>query len=321
MHWHRRSMILYSYFTLSFIFPVRSEGSSITIPNTAVPLSRTHMEVIGIPPTALELNQVRAFYFKIYLTCDRLLLVSQFYYDRLRTQLSMLGPLIQQRFEEVARVVGLPIDTDLIDQLKTSRDYAKPPSTVRVLFNHALRRPKRPDVALAVMDKVLSKTPDCVFHITRSFHPDELAIESTLREVATRHPGRIVHHDTLTLTEYYKLLWSSDVQFSTAEHESFGVSTVEAMYTHNACFTPRQESYPEITGGIGNYDDPEHLVRCLLTAIQDPVYRVTVADAQQMIARKFSGVQLAAKIAQLITTTPPCGSRQPMMAGTRECRS
>jgi len=234
------------------------------------------------------------------LTSERLLLVSKFYYDKLRTQLSTLGPLIQNRFQEVARVVGLPIDTDLIDELRDVRDYAKPHSAVHILFNHALRRPKRPDVAFSVMDKVLNKTRDCVFHITRSLHPEEPAVQSTLREVAARHPGRIMHHGTLSLKEYYKLLWDCDIQFSTAEHESFGVSTVEAMYTHNACFTPKRESYPEVTAGIGNYDDAEHLVHCLITAIQHPLYRIEVADAQQIVARKFSGLQVAANIAAVV---------------------
>jgi glycosyltransferase involved in cell wall biosynthesis len=234
------------------------------------------------------------------LTGERLLLVSNFYYDRLRTQLSTLGPSIQERFQKVARVVGLPIDTESIDRLETPRHQVDPGSAVHILFNHALRRPKRPDVALSVIDEVLRNAQNCMFHITRSLHPEEQSVEATLREVASRHPGRIVHHGTLSLKEYYKLLWECDIQFSTAEHESFGVSTVEAMYTHNACFTPKRESYPEVTAGIGNYDDPEDLVRCLLTAVEHSRYRMEIADAQQLVAQKFSGLNVATNISAVM---------------------
>jgi glycosyltransferase involved in cell wall biosynthesis len=153
------------------------------------------------------------------LTSERLLLVSRFYYDKLRTHLLPLGSLIQDRFEDVARVVGLPIDTDSIDRVRPSPSRSKGDlgSAVQVLFNHALRRPKRPDIALAVMEKVLSDPQNCIFHITRSLHPEEQAVEATLRDIAARYPGRVMHHGTLSLNEYYKLLWGCDIQFSTAE--------------------------------------------------------------------------------------------------------
>ena len=52
----------------------------------------------------------------------------------------------------------------------------------------------------------------------------------------------------LGLLEYFQALWRSDIQVSTAEHESLGVSTLEAMYTYNCCILPELGSYGEITG-------------------------------------------------------------------------
>ena len=52
----------------------------------------------------------------------------------------------------------------------------------------------------------------------------------------------------MALDDYYRALWMSDLQVSTASHESLGVSTLEAMYTENCCILPRVGSYPEICG-------------------------------------------------------------------------
>ena len=56
--------------------------------------------------------------------------------------------------------------------------------------------------------------------------------------------------------EYARLLWDADVVLSTAVHEFFGVSVVEAIYCGAAPVLPDRLSYPELI-------PPEFHARCL----------------------------------------------------------
>ncbi len=46
--------------------------------------------------------------------------------------------------------------------------------------------------------------------------------------------------------EYARLLWAADVQVSTAHHDFFGISTVEALYCGCVSFLPRRLNYPDL---------------------------------------------------------------------------
>lgn len=233
------------------------------------------------------------------LSFDRLLIVSEYYRELIRNELKVLGPLVIDRFDKISKVVGLPIDTVSIDNLKRESQNKASNNNVRIVFNHALRPPKRPDLALSVITKILNRLDKCTVEITRTFEPGT-PLEAEFNKLSKQFNNRIICHGTLTLPDYYKLLWDCDIQFSTASHESFGVATVEAMYTENACFTPKTLSYPEITDGIGNYNNLDELFDLIKKAAIDMQYRKTIAKSQKAKAMNFCPDKIVNKIQMVI---------------------
>jgi hypothetical protein len=77
-----------------------------------------------------------------------------------------------------------------------------------------------------------------------------------------------------SLADYARLLWDADIVLSTAIHEFFGVSIVEAIYCGCLPILPRRLSYPELIPaewhGRCLYDDFDGLLARLRAAIADP---------------------------------------------------
>ncbi len=77
--------------------------------------------------------------------------------------------------------------------------------------------------------------------------------------------------------DYARLLWDADVVLSTAIHEFFGVSVVEAIYCGATPVLPRRLSYPELIPAelhaICLYDDFAGLLARLRAALTSPERR------------------------------------------------
>jgi glycosyltransferase involved in cell wall biosynthesis len=82
---------------------------------------------------------------------------------------------------------------------------------------------------------------------------------------------RVIHYGWANAMTYARLLWQADVVVSTALHEFFGISIVEALYC--GCFPvlPRRLAYPEILPASHHdaclYDDFEGLLHRLRWAL------------------------------------------------------
>lgn len=65
---------------------------------------------------------------------------------------------------------------------------------------------------------------------------------------------RVVHVGYLPRQQYRRWLWAADLTISTANHEFFGISILEAIACHTFPFLPRRLSYPELLPQA--YHDP-----------------------------------------------------------------
>lgn len=175
-------------------------------------------------------------------TLDRLLLVSAYMRDTLRTSIGRLSPGVATEVLAKSVVVGLPINIGLMEKHRSARRFDR----TTIVFNHAPVESKRPEIFAGAMERVLPRYEvDLV--ITRRFAADGPGGRA-IAELARRFGGRVRLGDDMPIDTYYETLWMSDLQVSTATHESLGVATLEAMYTHNCCLVPATGAYPEVVG-------------------------------------------------------------------------
>jgi glycosyltransferase involved in cell wall biosynthesis len=113
-------------------------------------------------------------------------------------------------------------------------------------------------------------------------------------EARARLGARLVHYGYAeSAADYARLLWDADVVLSTAIHEFFGVSIVEAIYCGCLPILPRRLSYPELIPvewhGRCLYDDIDGLIASLRAAVVDP----TAPQALRASVARFDWQALA----------------------------
>lgn len=174
---------------------------------------------------------------------DRVLLDSRYMKHTLRENICTFNPDLAAHIDEKVRVVGLPIDIQAIEANRTSRRFPR----ITIIYNHTPIASKDPTLFLKAMAEVL-RTRDVDVVLTRKL-PSHGPVREHALALESKYPGQMHFGDDLSTDEYYQYLWMSDIQVSTAFHESLGISTLEAMYTGNCCILPRVGSYPELCDG------------------------------------------------------------------------
>lgn len=230
-----------------------------------------------------------------FLAMDRVCVTSEYFREVLLHNVAQWQPEAARRLEERLRVVGLPIDTAAINAARTDERFQRP----TIVFNHSMVPTKEPGLFLDAAERALS-THDCQVVITRDV--GGTAVEERVKALQQRFPGRMNVGGTLSLDAYFRLLWQADIQVSTARHETFGVSTVEAMYTENCCLLPDRFSYPEITDNCRDalYDTPQELFARLDHYLRDAEDRRRVARELRQRALRYTPGQVVPRIAAVI---------------------
>jgi glycosyltransferase involved in cell wall biosynthesis len=109
-------------------------------------------------------------------------------------------------------------------------------------------------------------------------------------EAQARLGERIVHAGYASAARYRQLLWEAGITVSTAHHEFFGISILEAIYCRTFPILPRRLSYPELI--------PEFFHEACL-------YR----DATGLLARLKSALTQPEKTAALVAELAPAAAR------------
>jgi len=174
---------------------------------------------------------------------DRILILSESSRDVLLRNIGSASPSMAADLRDRMARVPLPFDEEWLDRHRSERDPEDPPT--RILFNHAFTPSKNPELFTTAMDHLLRSGHDIEVLLTRRVPRRYMDLVSRLD---VRHPVRVRVAGGLSLEEYAKALWTTDIQVSTASHESLGIATLEAMYTENCCVLPAVGSYPELVG-------------------------------------------------------------------------
>jgi glycosyltransferase involved in cell wall biosynthesis len=224
------------------------------------------------------------------LALDIVFLVSRYMFDVMsRTIGAELGTAVATEFTRRARVVGGTFDPERLDAARVGKADAP-----AIVFNHSPTKAKRPGVFFRTVQEVLSDIPGATVTVTRKFGPADPGY-AELTELVRRFPGRVLLGDTMQIDEYFRSLWRSHVQVSTATHESFGVSTVEAIYAGCCSLLPATGSYPEVTDSAGVYAEGE-LASALLACLRDAPARERTGAAQRAAIRRFLPAEVTGRI-------------------------
>ena len=101
---------------------------------------------------------------------------------------------------------------------------------------------------------------------------------------------RVVHSGYAGPAQYARLLWEADITVSTAWHEFFGISIVEAIYAQTFPILPARLSYPELIPAL--YQE-----QCLYESTQALEDRLRWAVAEVDTAREMAAA-LATAVAR-----------------------
>jgi len=172
------------------------------------------------------------------------------------------------KLEAMSKVLPAGIDCAALDSAYSEVDEHLPPL---VIWNQRWEYDKNPVQFLKGL--LLLKEAGYSFRLAMcgenySQQPAEFdAARESLSE-------RIVHWGYADQDLYARLLWKATITASTAYHEFFGISILEAMYCHTFAAIPNRLSYPELLAEELHadclYEDEEHLIKLLSWAIDHP---------------------------------------------------
>lgn len=162
----------------------------------------------------------------------------------------------------------LPVGCDLrrLDRFRSLASREAPPL---VLWNQRWEYDKDPETMLQALYVLAGEgLPFRVALAGESFRVQPAEFEAARERLG----ARLVHYGyAASGADYARLLWSADVVLSTAVHEFFGVSVVEALYCGARPVLPRRLSYPELVPAQAHesclYDDFDGLLARLRGAV------------------------------------------------------
>jgi glycosyltransferase involved in cell wall biosynthesis len=148
---------------------------------------------------------------------------------------------------------------------------------------------------------------EALVHLSRAGERFRLAVcgERFSREPSEFASARVglqdhvVHWGYAPREEYARLLWRASITVSTALHEFFGISILEAMYCQNYTILPNRLSYPDILPAALHdqclYEDNSQLQTKLRWSINNPEQARTVSMSLSEAAAAYDWRRVAAR--------------------------
>ena len=121
-------------------------------------------------------------------------------------------------------------------------------------------------------------------------------IPQSFETAAKRLAGHIIHSGYASPVEYLRLLRAANIVISTANHEFFGISIIEAIYAKTFPVLPNRLSYPEILPEEFHtfclYENKQELVEQLRWAISHPKESKNLAQKLASIMLRYDWAQM-----------------------------
>jgi len=178
---------------------------------------------------------------------------------------------------EKSRILYPAIDFDVIDsRVKNSKKNEIPV----VVWNHRWEHDKNPELFFTTLMKLKTEGVDFQLVVLGQSFREQPEIFQTTRQVLD---DRIIHFGYVdSREEYLDLLCRSDIVVSTALHEFYGISVIEAVRAGCFPLVPDRLSYMELFPTNFRYSDDEFEVR-LIDCLEN--CKITQQEAKQMTDR------------------------------------
>ncbi|MGE3182015.1 MAG: DUF3524 domain-containing protein, partial [Phycisphaerae bacterium] len=181
------------------------------------------------------------------------------------------------RLREKASVLPVGIDLARL-QRNAPASPARDDHDPLVLWNQRWEYDKNPEAFFAALRRLAAR--DVRFRVAlcgENFSQKPAVFDRAAQELGSR----IIHLGHAEPAVYCALLWDADITVSTAIHEFFGISVLEAMYCETFALLPRRLSYPELVPSHLHssclYEDEADLDNKLDNVIRNSAARRAVA--------------------------------------------
>ncbi len=211
-------------------------------------------------------------------------------------------PLLLEKTE----VMPIGLDVEGLNNSQRRNDSSDSPL---ILWNQRWEYDKNPEQFFTAL-----------YQIAREGIPFRLAIcgvnfrqnPAEFDRARTELAGQIIHWGYAKEEVYKKLLWEAAITISTAHHEFFGISILEAVTCHTFPILPRRLSYPELlplsTHDRCLYSDHSGLIDILRWSLTHDLARNAVSRELANYAARFDWRFIAPRyddrIKSLVEGTP-----------------
>ncbi|MCO5183936.1 MAG: DUF3524 domain-containing protein [Anaerolineae bacterium] len=168
-----------------------------------------------------------------------------------------------------AHIMPVGVDWQRLEPGIEKKESAEP----LILWNQRWEYDKNPRAFFDLLDKLdRAGLPFRVALCGENFSNQPVEFEQAI----VRLGERIVHSGYADEATYRRLLWQADIVISTALHEFFGISIVEAIYCRTFPLLPHRLSYPELIPPQYHadvlYADSAELEQMAINALTQPDY-------------------------------------------------
>ena len=175
-----------------------------------------------------------------------------------------------EQLRQKSRVVPVGVDFGRFD--KPSEPKQKSEHTL-FLWNQRWEYDKNPEQFFDLLYKL--KQADIPFQVAicgENFSRKPTTFDAAIERLS----DHIIHYGYADSDLYRKILWAADVVVSTAHHEFFGISILEAIHCNTFPILPNRLSYPELI--------PEHYHPFCLYETEDDLYEQAIWAIDNMHA-------------------------------------
>ncbi len=145
-----------------------------------------------------------------------------------------------------SRVLPVGVDFKRLGDWGIERLIESPISNLQsplILWNQRWEYDKNPEAFFAALGAVAEAgIPFRLALCGQQYGKRPSAFDTALAQFA----DQLIHVGHADFETYRRLLWQADVVISTAHHEFFGISILEAIYCHTFPLLPHRLSYPEL---------------------------------------------------------------------------